>query len=104
MISPKLESSRKELLDLSMRNSLLNYKIPKARGLHIVQEKSAAIFDILVKLTKSMTFLGRPDTIEETENGPLPSLPPYLMSSNVMPILTIDSRPMHPKANYKRKF
>jgi Superfamily I DNA and RNA helicases and helicase subunits len=75
-IAPKLESSRKELLDLSMRNSLLNYRIPKARGLHIIQEKSSAIFDILVSKGKSMTFLGRPDNNDESEDNELPELPP----------------------------
>ncbi|WP_188507332.1 hypothetical protein [Parapedobacter pyrenivorans] len=46
-----------------MRNSLLNYGIPKATGLHIIQEKSSAIFDILVSKGKSTTFLGRPHNI-----------------------------------------
>lgn len=32
IILNRLESSRKELLDLGLRNPLLNYKIPKARG------------------------------------------------------------------------
>ena len=59
-ILAKLESSRKELLDLGMRNSLLNYKLPSNRGLHIVQEKSLAVFDILVSQTKAMSFIGRP--------------------------------------------
>lgn len=70
-IHPKLEASRKELLDLGMRNTLLNYKIPKPRGLHIVQEKSASIYEILVKQAKPMTFLGRlvkdTDTIKDTD-------------------------------------
>ena len=73
-ILPKLEASRKELLDLGMRNTLLNYKIPKARGLHIVQEKSAAIFDILVKQNKAMTFLGRPGKEEDETLFELPEL------------------------------
>ena len=38
-ILSKLESSRKELLDLGLRNSLLNYKLPAGRGLNIVGEK-----------------------------------------------------------------
>lgn len=59
-IFPKLEASRKELLDLGMRNTLINYKIPKARGIHVVQEKSAAIFDIIVRKNKAMTFLSIP--------------------------------------------
>lgn len=68
-ILPKLEASRKELLDLGMRNTLLNYKMPKARGIHVIQEKSVSIFEIIVRQNKAMTFLSRPgkdddDTIE----------------------------------------
>lgn len=61
-ILPKLEASRKELLDLGMRNTLINYKIPKARGIHVVQEKSSSIFDIIVRQNKAMTFLSKPGT------------------------------------------
>lgn len=70
-ILTRLKSSRKELLDLGLRNPLLNYKIQKAKGLHIVQEKSALIFDILVRQNKAMTFLGRPG---KDENDELPEL------------------------------
>lgn len=59
-ILPKIEASRKELLDLGMRNTLLNYKAPKARGLSIVQEQSIVVYDILVSQNKAMTFLARP--------------------------------------------
>ena len=64
-ILSKLEASRKELLDLGLRNSLLNYKTPKGKGIHVVQEKSAAIFDLLVKQNKLMSFIGR-STKDET--------------------------------------
>ncbi|RZK27166.1 MAG: DUF3320 domain-containing protein [Flavobacterium sp.] len=74
IILPKLEASRKELLDLGMRNTLLNYKVPKARGLHIVQEQSASIFDILVKQNKAMSFLGRPGKDDSEELFELPPL------------------------------
>jgi len=56
-IQSRLESSRKELLDLGLRNPLLNYKTTKGKGVHIVDEKSAAIYDILVRQQKAMTFL-----------------------------------------------
>ncbi len=59
-ILPKLEASRKELLDLGMRNTLLNYKMPKARGIQVIQEKAVAIFEIIVRQNKAMTFLSRP--------------------------------------------
>jgi hypothetical protein len=73
-ILSKLEASRKELLDLGMRNTLLNYKIPLARGLHIVQEKSASIYDILVRKNKAMTFIGRPGKEDEDTLVDLPAL------------------------------
>ncbi|QXV64698.1 DUF3320 domain-containing protein [Mucilaginibacter sp. 21P] len=56
-IHSRLESSRKELLDLGLRNPLLNYKITKGKGLHIADERSSAVYDILVRQQKSMTFL-----------------------------------------------
>jgi hypothetical protein len=56
-VQSRLESSRKELLDLGLRNPLLNYKLTKGKGLHIADEKSDAIYDILVRQQKSMTFL-----------------------------------------------
>lgn len=74
IIEAKLNASRKELLDLSLRNTLLNYKTPKARGLQIIQEKSIAIYDILVKQGKSMTFLARPGKESDEEAIDLPAL------------------------------
>ncbi len=76
LIFPKLEAARKELLDLGMRNTLLNYKVPKARGLQIVQEQSASIYRILVKQNKAMTFLGRPGKKETEDEEEMPELPP----------------------------
>jgi superfamily I DNA and/or RNA helicase len=73
-ILPKLEASRKELLDLGMRNTLLNYKTSKVKGLQIVQEQSSSIYDILVRQNKAMTFLGRPGKDEDDELFELPEL------------------------------
>jgi very-short-patch-repair endonuclease len=70
----KLESARKELLDLGMRNSLLNYKVPQARGLHIVQEKASSIYNLLVVHAKPMSFLGRPGKDDESDFADLPEL------------------------------
>jgi len=63
-IQAKLEASRKELLDLGLRNPLLNYKTPKGKGLKIVRERSANIYDILVRQGKAMTFLAAIDNSE----------------------------------------
>lgn len=55
-ITRKLEASRQELLDLGLRNPLLNYRALKARGLDIVREKSAEVYRILVDGKRKMTF------------------------------------------------
>jgi len=73
-ILSRLEASRKELLDLGLRNPLLNYKTSKARGLHIIQEKSVYIYDILVRQNKSMTFLGLPEKKGDEQGGLFPEL------------------------------
>ncbi|MEH6305430.1 DUF3320 domain-containing protein [Olivibacter sp. CPCC 100613] len=72
----RLESARKELLDLGLRNPLLNYRTPKSRGLHIVKEKSTVIYEVLVKQGKAMSFLSVPEKgsredIEDTLSLPM---------------------------------
>lgn len=52
----KLETARQELLDLGLRNPLLNYRTLKARGLEVVQENPADVYSILVTDKKKMTF------------------------------------------------
>ena len=56
-INIKLEAARRELLDLSLRNPLLNYRPLKSRGVEVVNEIPAAVFRILVKEGKAMSFL-----------------------------------------------
>lgn len=73
-ILSRLESSRKELLDLGLRNPLLNYKVSKARGVQIIREKSLYIYDILVKQGKAMTFLDLPEKEIHKEEGLFPVL------------------------------
>jgi len=65
-IEEQLEDSRKELLDLGMRNKLLNYRTLKTRGGKIVDELSEEVYRILVKEVKTMYFLSAP---EEDEDG-----------------------------------
>ena len=56
-VRARLENSRKELLDLSLRNPLLNYRPLSARGVEIVGENSHQVFETLVTERKAMTFL-----------------------------------------------
>ncbi|MBS1812211.1 MAG: DUF3320 domain-containing protein [Acidobacteria bacterium] len=56
-MAEKLEKARKELLDLGLRNPLLNYRSLRARGLEIVGEKPVSVFRILVREGKTMSFV-----------------------------------------------
>jgi very-short-patch-repair endonuclease len=56
-VHSKLEASRKELLDLGLRNPLLNYRTLRSRGVEVVEELPSQVFRALVREGKSMTFL-----------------------------------------------
>ena len=57
LISGKLEASRRDLLDLTLRNPLLNYRPLQAKGVEIVREIPAEVYRLLVTEGKAMTFL-----------------------------------------------
>jgi very-short-patch-repair endonuclease len=65
-ITTKLGVARKDLLDLGLRNPLLNYRLLRARGLEVVDEISEEIFRILVRQGKAMSFLPVPDGQENS--------------------------------------
>ncbi len=56
-ILAKIEASRRELLDLGLRNPLLNYRTLRAKGVDIVGESAAQVFQTLVADGRSMSFL-----------------------------------------------
>ena len=58
-IIDKIERTRTELLDLSLRNPLLNYRPLKSRGVGVVDEIPSAVFDFLVHRARPMSFLAR---------------------------------------------
>ena len=53
----RLESSRQELLDLGLRNSLFNYRCLRSKGVEIVDEKPPEIYRLLAIEKKPFTFL-----------------------------------------------
>lgn len=58
-IPEQYEAARKELLDLGLRNSLLNFRHSPARGIRVHGERSVDIFQILALDEKAMTFVPR---------------------------------------------
>lgn len=69
-IQKKLELVRQELLDLGLRNPLLNYRTLKARGLDITREKPEHLYKILVTDKKKMSFL----EVSNSANQPDPEI------------------------------
>ncbi|MBW3128135.1 DUF3320 domain-containing protein [Hymenobacter profundi] len=56
-LAKRLHASREELLDLSLHNPLLNFRVAKARGVQVVREQSVAVYNVLVRQGKAMYFL-----------------------------------------------
>lgn len=54
-INQKLQSSRKELLDIGLRNNMLNFR-KTAKNLMVVDELSGEVFNLLYRQEKAMTF------------------------------------------------
>ncbi|MBK8870757.1 MAG: DUF3320 domain-containing protein [Elusimicrobia bacterium] len=59
-VRERLEAARTNLLDMTLRNRLINFRAPKSRGVQIVNEDPSEIFRILVSEGKPMTFVGKP--------------------------------------------
>ena len=59
-IPNEIEKSRRDILDLSLRNPLLNFRPSKRRGLEVVDERSRELFRILVRGARVMYFLPAP--------------------------------------------
>lgn len=70
-IRNRLELARRELLDLSLRNTLLNYRLPKARGVEIVGTSGGDVFHWLVTEGRELTFAPALPN-DEPQQGDLP--------------------------------
>ena len=87
-IQTTLETARKELLDLGLRNPLLNYRPLKARGLTIIDEKSTHTFHLLTQENKEMQFLPIPEDptteVEPWLQQPLSTETPHRYTDNYL--------------------
>ena len=68
VIRDGLEAARRDLLDLGMRNPLLNYRLLRTRGLEVVDELPDQVYRILADEGKTMSFL--PASDEEPGDPP----------------------------------
>src|SRR5450631_1348419 len=68
-ITARLKSSRVDLLDLSLRNPLLNYRASTRRGLDVIDETSAQVFSFLVADAGSLRFHPTKKSSEAPKEG-----------------------------------
>lgn len=65
IIKDQLANIRLQLLDLGLRGNTLLHFAPRSRAVHVIDEKSIKIYDILVNKTKKMSFLPKPKLYEK---------------------------------------
>ena len=68
-VARKIEESRRDVLDLSLRNSLLNFRPSRRWGAEVVDELSSEVFRILVDKRRVMYFIPAPEATSEPEAG-----------------------------------
>lgn len=56
-IRARLDQARRDILDLTLRNPLLNYRPLRAKGLEVVNEDPSRVFDLLVRQRRTAYFL-----------------------------------------------
>ncbi len=61
----QIEALREKLLDLTLRNRMLNYRPSKRLSIVIEGEESTALFTLLVEEGKRFSFVGKPDPLRE---------------------------------------
>ena len=70
IIGSQVEALRQNLLDLTMRNKLINFSPGKRRTIRVVDEIPREIYDILVLQEKNMRFLDyKPEITGELDGG-----------------------------------
>ena len=63
----QLQAARQNLLDLTMRNRLLNFRPTKLKTIQLIDAMPAEIYNSLVLREKAMEFLPRPVMLEDED-------------------------------------
>ncbi|WP_426489669.1 DUF3320 domain-containing protein [Hymenobacter sp. 102] len=69
VLAARLAASRQELLDLGLRNPLLNFRPSKVRGVEVVGEQAAAVWERLVQKGRPMVFAPLPEAARPVPAG-----------------------------------
>src|SRR5436305_13674387 len=70
LIEQKLEEVRRNLLDLTRRNRLLNHRSTGQRTLQILETSPAEVYRVLVEEQRVMHFLPRDESQPEARSSP----------------------------------
>ncbi|WP_406693837.1 DUF3320 domain-containing protein [Singulisphaera sp. Ch08] len=95
-VGSRLNADRRDLLDLSLRNPLLNYR-PRSRGLEIVGESPPDVFRILVREGRAMSFLHDPSAPVDPDPALEPPPLEVALGSETIPA-SPPERPLEPPA------
>ncbi|QNE41884.1 DUF3320 domain-containing protein [Hymenobacter sp. NBH84] len=90
-LAKRLHASREELLDLSLHNPLLNFRVAKARGVQVVREQSVAVYDVLVRQGKAMYFLADSTLRHGQEDAALNAAITVASDAEAEPLVTIST-------------
>lgn len=91
-LEEKLQQARQNLLDLTMRNRLLNYRPTKARSLRLLDVEPRAVFDVLINQGKVVLITGRSDLETAASDKPAVDKPSTAIEASVSPGSIVDSR------------
>ena len=69
-VRKQVEALRQKLLDLTLRNRMLNFRLSRRLGLLVVGEDSEQVHRVLVEESRKMTFLGKPDPPKREKTAP----------------------------------
>ncbi|MDB5081434.1 MAG: hypothetical protein JWP00_3358 [Chloroflexi bacterium] len=100
-IALRLEAARRDLLDLGLRNSLLNFHSKGARSIEVMDELPVEIFRMLVREKKALTFLGdaAKDRARAARNPAQPALFELAPSTGEREAPRPDVAPANPEAS-----
>src|SRR3974390_2306497 len=56
-LTSSLDHARRDLLDLGLRNTLLNFRPLRAKGVEVIDELPVEVFRLLVREERRLTFL-----------------------------------------------
>ena len=61
-IIAQIDIARQELLDLTLRNTFLNYRLLRARGVEAIDSDPSTVYDVLVRQGRTVSFLPASDS------------------------------------------